>query len=57
MIGDTPNDILAAKAAGVIGIGIPAPKETANPDVLKSFSEFGANYVLSSIQELRLLVP
>jgi HAD superfamily hydrolase (TIGR01548 family) len=56
MIGDTPDDIRAARAASVIPIGVVAPAdkpEVARPALIRS----GAGRVIENIAELEELLP
>jgi len=55
MIGDTPDDIRAAKGANVIGLGILAPQEAGNISMRQVLVDAGADYILQDLQELRLL--
>jgi len=56
MVGDTPDDIRAAKGAGVLPIGIvaPGPDPTASAAALR---ESGAVTVLGAIEDLLELLP
>jgi len=56
MIGDTPDDIKAAKGANVIGLGILAPQEIGSASMKQALIDAGADYVLQDLQELRLLL-
>lgn len=56
MIGDTPDDIVAARAAGVVPIGIAAPGEAieaARPALVAA----GASRVLERLEDLDEIVP
>jgi len=55
MIGDTPDDIRAAKGANVIALGILAPQEIGNTEMKQVLFDAGADYVLQDLQELRFL--
>jgi len=55
MIGDTPDDIKAAKGANIIGLGILAPQEIGSSSMKQALIDAGADYVLQDLQELRLL--
>lgn len=59
MIGDTPDDINAARLAGVIPIGIPPPHPTGEPDgaTHAALMRAGAARVLASLHELETLLP
>jgi histidinol-phosphate aminotransferase len=54
MIGDTPDDITAARAAGVVPLGIAAPGDNAAAVRLE---EVGAARVLSALAELEVMLP
>ena len=56
MVGDTPDDIRAATAAGVLPIGVvaPGPNPTATTAALR---ESGAATVLGTINDLLELLP
>ena len=56
MVGDTPDDIRAATAAGVLPIGVvaPGPNPTASTAALR---ESGAATVLGTINDLQELLP
>eukprot|EP01117_Protostelium_nocturnum_P010052 TRINITY_DN3584_c1_g1_i3.p1 TRINITY_DN3584_c1_g1~~TRINITY_DN3584_c1_g1_i3.p1 ORF type:complete len:1502 (-),score=554.93 TRINITY_DN3584_c1_g1_i3:1002-5507(-) len=56
MVGDTPDDILSARGAGITGLGIPAPKERGNQKTLDSLYSSGAYRVLQSLEDLRQLL-
>ena len=53
MVGDTPDDLWAARAAGVVPLGIMAPGETHSAPL----HEAGAARVLSCLSELTELLP
>lgn len=56
MVGDTPDDIQAARAAGVVPIGMIPPGES--PDALTaSLSRSGAARVIRSLEELLPCLP
>ena len=56
MIGDTPDDVRAARAAGAVPIGIPAPGEAwAHAD--ETLVRAGAARVLHRLEELEELLP
>lgn len=55
MVGDSPDDIAAARAAGVLPIGILPP--VAVDDTGASLSAAGAVRVLASLDELKELLP
>jgi histidinol-phosphate aminotransferase len=55
MIGDTPNDMLAATRAGIEGMGILAPGERNNEKMPGAIMNAGASCLLGSLQELRLI--
>lgn len=56
MVGDTPDDMRAARAAGVVAIGVTAPGDDAGwaEHVL---SQAGAGRVLGALQDLEELLP
>jgi len=56
MIGDTPDDIRAAKGANVIGLGILAPQEIGSASMKQALVDAGADYILQDLQELRFLM-
>jgi histidinol-phosphate aminotransferase len=51
LVGDTPDDIAAARGAGVVPIGVAAPGE--NPDTSRRLTESGAALVLESLHPLQ----
>lgn len=56
MVGDTPDDIVASRSAGVVPLGVLAPGETA----LKSTAALesaGAARILTSLSELEAMIP
>ena len=53
MLGDTPDDIVAARAADVLPLGITAPGDTSTERLLCA----GASRVLNNIEELLELLP
>lgn len=55
MIGDTPNDMLAATRAGIEGMGILAPNEKKNEKMPHSLMNAGASCILGDLDELRLI--
>jgi histidinol-phosphate aminotransferase len=55
MIGDTPNDMLAATRAGIEGMGVLAPNERNNDKMPPAIMKAGASCILGSLQELRLI--
>ncbi len=57
MIGDTPDDIRAARAAGVVPLGIVAPGESDRDVVTASLFAAGAARVLDSLDALEELLP
>lgn len=59
MIGDTPDDVNAARSAGVIPIGVPPPPPTDEPDgaTHAALMRAGAARVLDSLNELEMLLP
>lgn len=56
MIGDTPDDLRAARAAGVVPIAIPAPGDT-GAATRHALTVGGASLVLSSLEELDACLP
>lgn len=57
MIGDTPDDIRAARAAGVVPLGIVAPGESDKAAVTTSLFATGAARVLETLDALEELLP
>lgn len=55
MIGDTPDDMRAARAAGVLPVGIAAPGESAESGT--ALLRSGAGRILDSLKELTELIP
>lgn len=56
MLGDTPDDLRAARAANVVPIGIPAPGDTST-DTRSALALAGAARLLSSLEELAACLP
>jgi len=56
MIGDTPDDVVAARTAGVVPIGI-APPGDADSQTTGAMERAGTARVLSSLQELEDMLP
>lgn len=56
MVGDTPDDILAARAAGVVPLGVLAPGD-ANPRTAAALESAGVARTLSSLSALEDLIP
>jgi histidinol-phosphate aminotransferase len=56
MVGDTPDDVRAARAAGVVPLGITAPGDDPS-SVPKTLSAAGAGRVLERFDELLELLP
>jgi histidinol-phosphate aminotransferase len=56
MVGDTPDDILAARAAGVVPLGVLAPGDT-NPRTAVALEGAGIARILSSLSALEDLIP
>ncbi|MEM9063978.1 MAG: TIGR01548 family HAD-type hydrolase [Planctomycetota bacterium] len=56
MIGDTPDDIRAARGAGVVPVGVPAPGERAE-SVRTSLTAAGAGIVIERTPELARILP
>ncbi|MCA9542830.1 MAG: aminotransferase class I/II-fold pyridoxal phosphate-dependent enzyme [Myxococcales bacterium] len=56
MLGDTPDDVRAARAAGVIALGVVAPGEAADA-VIPSLIGAGAARVLAALTDLEALLP
>ena len=52
MLGDTPDDMRAARAAQVLPIGITAPGE-ATPNMQQTLSEAGAARVFETVQDVQ----
>ncbi len=57
MIGDTPDDISAARSAGVVPIGIPPPAIAPDGTTRVALTRAGAARVLESLTELESLLP
>jgi histidinol-phosphate aminotransferase len=55
MVGDTPDDLVAARAAGVLPIAITAPGESLTPR--ESLQTAGAARVLEELSELEEMLP
>jgi histidinol-phosphate aminotransferase len=55
MIGDTPDDIRAARAAGVVPIGIPAPGESSQ--AAAALGRAGSARVITTLEELLPCLP
>ncbi len=55
LVGDTPDDIVAARAAAVVPLGIPAPGDTGN--AAATLMSTGAAIVLTSLAQLETLLP
>ena len=56
MVGDTPDDIRAARAAAVLPIGIVAPGD--DPDLARSaLADAGAARILTTVNELLEILP
>jgi len=56
MIGDTPNDALAATRAGIVPLGVLAPSERGSAAMTAALTSAGAVAILNDLQELRLIV-
>ena len=56
MIGDTPDDIVAARRAGVVPIGVPAPGGDRGPDGQAMFGA-GAAAVIDTLDALEEMLP
>jgi len=52
MVGDTPDDIRSAVAAGAVGVGVIAPSDNP-PTARRALLDAGAALVLDSVRELR----
>ncbi len=55
MVGDTPDDVRAARAAGVLPVGVLAPGDSATP--ADALTEAGAARILTAVRELEELLP
>lgn len=56
MLGDTPDDIVAARAAGVVPIAVPAPGDDP-AESARALGRAGAARVVSTVNELLELLP
>jgi histidinol-phosphate aminotransferase len=56
MVGDTPDDLRAARAAGALPVGIPAPCDDPSPE-RRVLENAGAWTVLDSLEQLETLLP
>ncbi|TVQ81829.1 MAG: TIGR01548 family HAD-type hydrolase, partial [Phycisphaeraceae bacterium] len=56
MVGDTPDDMRSARAAGVVPVGIPAPNDT-REEAERTLFASGAARVLRSLDELLEVLP
>lgn len=56
MVGDTPDDVVAARAAGVVPLGVLAPGD-ANPRSAVALESAGVARLLSSLSALEDLIP
>ena len=56
MLGDTPDDIRAARRAGVLPIGIVAPGDEGEPTA-SSLRSAGAAMVLQSARDIEEVLP
>ena len=52
MLGDTPDDVVAARAAGVVPVGVVPPGDAAGAETRRALLEAGAARVLDDIHEL-----
>jgi phosphoglycolate phosphatase-like HAD superfamily hydrolase len=58
MVGDTPDDLVAARAAGVVPVGVCPPGEDGEGSPLPAALEAaGAARVLRSLDELEGMLP
>lgn len=57
LIGDTPDDVNAARLAGVIPIGVPPPTDEPDGATHAALMRAGAARVLDSLNELETLLP
>ncbi len=57
MIGDTPDDIIAAKMAGAVPIGVAPPAEMGDEKALSALYDAGAARILKSLRELEEVLP
>ena len=55
LVGDTPDDMVAARGAGVVPVGIGAPGDAG--DAATALTWAGAAIVLSSLDQLEMLLP
>lgn len=56
MVGDTPDDIHAARAAGVVPVGVVAPGDDAT-ETVAALVQAGAARVMNNLSELERLLP
>ena len=57
MVGDTPDDCRAARAAGVVPVGILAPGDRGSETMRAALVESGAGRVIDAVDELEGLLP
>ena len=57
MVGDTPDDVVAARAAAVLPIGCLPPGCGAPDELRASLHEAGAGFVLNETTEIEELLP
>jgi phosphoglycolate phosphatase-like HAD superfamily hydrolase len=55
-VGDTPDDIVAARGAGVVPVGVSAPGE-ASPAVAQAMAEAGAARIIADLSDLERMLP
>jgi HAD superfamily hydrolase (TIGR01548 family) len=56
MVGDTPDDVVAARRAGVVPLGVPAPGDD-KARARETLEQAGAAVVLGSLEELGRMLP
>ncbi|MEQ8770029.1 MAG: aminotransferase class I/II-fold pyridoxal phosphate-dependent enzyme [Phycisphaerales bacterium] len=56
MVGDTPDDVVAARGAGVVPVGVMAPGEDTEPGI-ETLERAGAARVIRDLEELEGLLP
>jgi HAD superfamily phosphatase len=52
-LGDNIDDICAAVSAGIVPVGVVPPGINHSRDLLKLFEEYGAHYILTSVNDIK----